>query len=79
MHSIFPDHDLYEQQDSILAFKATANPDMLYYHEAMKQPDKKHFIQAMEKELDENFENDNFEVVHMNQVPKDATILPSVW
>ena len=79
LQSMFPDHDMYEQQDSILAFKATANPDMLYYHEAMKQPDKKHFIQAMETELDENFENNNFEVVHMNQVPQDATILPSVW
>ena len=79
LQSIFPDHAVYEQQDSILTFKAIANPDMLYYHEAMNQPDKKHFIQAMEKELEENFENNNFEVVRINQVPKNAIILPSVW
>ena len=79
LQSIFPDHDVYEPQDPLLAFKASTNPDMLYYHEAMKEKDKKHFLQAMEKELEENFENNNFEVVHKSQVPEDATILPSVW
>ena len=31
------------------AMAASANPDILYFHEAMKAPDKEKFIKAMEK------------------------------
>ncbi len=34
-----------------LAFKAKSDPDSMYYHQAMKQPDREKFIEAIEKEL----------------------------
>ena len=78
LSAIFPDYEEY-QQDPLQVFKATSDPDTMYYHQAMKQKDKKEFIKAMEREMNENLENDNFELIHKDTVPSNATILPSVW
>ena len=37
--------------------KATADPDTMYFHEAMKEPDKAEFLKAARKELDAQVEN----------------------
>mmetsp|Transcript_23802 Transcript_23802/g.36159 ORF Transcript_23802/g.36159 Transcript_23802/m.36159 type:complete len:99 (-) Transcript_23802:145-441(-) len=34
-----------------MAFKSVADPDTMYMHQAMKQPDKDEFIKAMLKEI----------------------------
>ena len=45
------------------AFKATANPDTMYHHQAMRQPDIAEFRKAMVKEVDNQLANGNFEVI----------------
>lgn len=65
--------------DNPLAYKASTDPDTMYMHQAMKQPDKVEFVKAMEKEVRDQMENGNFEIVHISKVPKDKTILPAVW
>ena len=64
---------------SILAMAASANPDILYYHEAMKAPDREKFLQAMEQEVKTHSDGRHWEVVPRTAVPADKRVLPSVW
>ena len=43
-----PDPDGLPIDDkTLMAYKATADPDTMYLHQAMKQPDRKEFLKAM--------------------------------
>ena len=53
--------------------------DTLYLHEAMKAPDKREFIKAMEKEIEDQLENGNFVYCRRSDVPKEAQVIPGVW
>jgi Reverse transcriptase (RNA-dependent DNA polymerase) len=61
------------------AFAASTDPDVMYLHEALKAPDKKEFLKAMEKEVRAHTENANWKVMKRKDVPKDQTVLPAVW
>ncbi|GAX15565.1 hypothetical protein FisN_3Hu032 [Fistulifera solaris] len=76
--AMFPE----EEEDTghpLLAFKATSDPDTMYLHQAMKEPDKDQFMLAMRKEIDSQMDHGGLELKHINDVPKNATILPAVW
>ena len=62
----------------LLAFKASTDPDTMCMHEAMKEPDKKEFIRAMSKEVTDQSENGNFSLVPKTEVPKGALIMRGV-
>ena len=51
----------------------------MYLHQAMKQPDKKEFVDAMVKEVETHLDKGNFSVIHKSMVPKGSKILPMVW
>ena len=68
-----------ETMNPLIAMAALADPDTMYWHEAMSQPDQKQFLEAAIKEVNDQTKNGNWEVVHQTQVPLDATILPAVW
>lgn len=78
LQSMFPD-DQYAHDDPLLAYKAVSDPDTLYYHQAMREPDKNEFLEGMKKEIDDQFANGNFTVVHKSKVPKGQIVLPAVW
>ena len=65
--------------DPLLAFKATSDPDTLYYHQAMRQPDREHFKLAMDKEIKDQMNNGNFTVMRRTNLPADTQVLPTVW
>ena len=67
------------QQRPLLAYKASTDPDTMYMHEAMREPDKVEFLKAMEKEVEDQMKNGNYSIVNKNDVPKSSTILPAVW
>ena len=79
VQSLFPDYNSYFDDNPRFAMKAASDHDTMYYHEAMRTPDRAHFIQAMENEMNANLKSKNFELVHRSTIPQDATILPSVW
>ncbi len=56
-----------------------SDPDTPYYRQAMKEPDRARFEKGMKKEIDNQFANGNFTVVHRSEVPPDQTVLPTVW
>ena len=62
-----------------LAMKASVDPDTMYLHEAMNQPDRSKFLRAMEKEANDQYENGNFEIVRRDTIPKGTKVLPMVW
>ena len=78
METLYPDMLPNEHIDAV-AFKAVADPDVMYMHQAMKQQDKAEFIKAMSKEVQDQTENGNFSIVDRKSVPKDKTILKAVW
>jgi hypothetical protein len=51
----------------------------MYLHEAMKQPDKAQFKQAMKEEVESFDANNNWKLLHRSKVPQGATVLPAVW
>ena len=78
-HSLFPDHEDLNIFDPLLAYKSTSDPDTLYYHQAMKQPDRAEFQTAMHREMQDNFDCKNFEIIHKSKIKPGATTLHSVW
>jgi hypothetical protein len=67
-----------EMMDSI-AFLAKLDPDILYYHQAMKAKDAKDFCQAMQGEVNSHCENNHWEIIRRNKVPEGVKVLDSVW
>jgi len=49
----------------IHAYKATSDPDTLYYHQAMKESDVDEFRVAMRKEWEDQRRNSNFEIIRV--------------
>lgn len=82
--TLFPVHDksgddLLMQIDPLQVYKATSDPDSMYLHQAMKEPDQAKFLSAMLKEVRDQMENGNFSIIKRKDVPKGSTILPCVW
>ena len=79
LQALFPGGTEYDGQHPLMAYKSTSDPDTMYLHEAMKQPDKVKFLQAMQKEVRDQRENGNFLIVSRKDIPEDVLILPAVW
>ena len=79
LSSIYPQGTIPDLPDDILAYKATSDPDTMYLHQAMKEPDRKQFLKAMEKEMTDQMDHGNFSIIKRSKVPRNKSILPSVW
>eukprot|EP00978_Attheya_sp_CCMP212_P022796 scaffold68573_cov79-Attheya_sp.AAC.1 len=62
-----------------IAFAASSDPDNLYLHEAMREPDKKQFMEAMKKEVSSHEGNHHWELTKRSSIPKQHKVLPAVW
>ena len=51
----------------------------MYIHKAMKEPDAGEFKKAMKGEMDAHIEGKVLELTPINDVPKNARLLPDVW
>eukprot|EP00978_Attheya_sp_CCMP212_P041666 scaffold241829_cov35-Attheya_sp.AAC.1 len=57
------------EEQSILAYKASADPNTMYMHEAMQELDRGDFIKAMLKEVKKDqMDNGNFSIVHQSTI-----------
>jgi hypothetical protein len=79
LSAMFPNSATDHDEFPLLAHVARSDPDTMYMHEAMKQPDRKQFLQAMQKEVEDQTNNGNWSIVKRSQVPEGASILPAVW
>jgi hypothetical protein len=73
------DYELQKEADDPIAFAASADPDTLYYNQAMKADDAVEFQNAMVTEADAHTRGGHWEVFKREDVPKGQDILPSVW
>jgi hypothetical protein len=48
------DKETWSEQN-LLAYKASTDPDTMYHHQAMKQPDREKFQEAMKKECEAHY------------------------
>ena len=61
----------YEFKDPI-ALKASADPDtIIYLHKTMKEDGRRHFITAIQKEVQDQMDSGNFTIVKTSEVPND--------
>ena len=56
-----------------------ADPDTMYLNEAMAEPDREQFIDAMKKELLDHINRKHWKVVPIKSIPKGKKCLPMVW
>ena len=68
-----------QERAILMACAATADPDTMYFHQAMSEPDSEFFLKAAAREFASLLENGVFEFIPASQVPKGMTIFPSVW
>jgi Reverse transcriptase (RNA-dependent DNA polymerase) len=64
-------YDFTKNVDPVALMTATGQ-DNLYFHEILREPDKKQFIMAMK-------DNRNWITIKRKDLPKDVKVIPSVW
>jgi len=84
--SILEDHvgdeeyQLQVQMEDPIAFAAkTSDPDTMQANQALREPDRKKFIEAMENEVMAHHNNGHWRVIPKTEVPLGMKILPCVW
>ena len=68
-----------DKMDDPIAYKASSNPDILYYHQAMQAHNKNEFLQAVIDEVNAHIEGKHWELVKIEDVPKGAKVIDLVW
>jgi len=71
--------ELQERMSHPIAFHAEMMGDIMYLHQALRQPDAAEFVKAVVKEVNGHVENGNWQLVRRDQVPPDVEVMPSVW
>ena len=72
-------YEIQKGMQEPMVYAASANPDIMYLHEAMKAPDCNQFKKAMDKELKDHIARKHWEVVPRSKVPKGTRVLDMVW
>lgn len=73
------DYTLQDNMADPIAFKASTDPDTMYYHEAISAPDKDQFLKAIVDEVNAHIDGNHWKLVPRESVPKGEKILDSVW
>eukprot|EP00957_Ditylum_brightwellii_P062871 4769811-Ditylum_brightwellii.AAC.1 len=81
----FYDAKLIEEEETeyllrdTIAFAASNDPYMLYYHQTIKRPDEEVFIKAIVKEINGRIKGEYWELVKKSEALKGSKRLDSVW
>ena len=62
-----------------IAFAPSAAPDIMYYHQAMKEPDDELFKRSVLKEIRDHETNHLWEVIPKQKLPPNTKLLDMVW
>ena len=79
LHTVLEEFDGDFHASPLLAFAASADPDTMYLHQALKEPDKVQWIEAMKQEIQAHVDNNHWEMVPRRNVPEGVPVLPAVW
>jgi hypothetical protein len=75
--NMFDDTD-FQDPEPLLAYAASTDPDIMYFQEAMREPDNLQWIKAMQEEVQSHSDNENWLLVPQSQVPEGVPVLPAV-
>ena len=86
------DHDKVEtrltQNDQIIlkrrlsnpiTFAASTDPDIMYYHHVMNEPDHEQFRQSVQKEIQDHETNQHWEIIPKQDMLRNTKLLDMVW
>ena len=62
-----------------IAFAASADPNIMYYHRAMREPDHEQFRRSILKEIQDHEMNQHWEVIPKQNMPPNTKLLDMVW
>jgi hypothetical protein len=71
--------DLQDCMRHPIPFLAEMMGDVMYLHQALRQPDSKEFIEAVIKEVNGHVDNDHWKLIPRTEVPEGMEVVPSVW
>jgi len=93
--AMFPRDDSEDMMDPFLEYKMAesdkpgislygmkavkSDPDTMYYHQAMREPDKDEFKKAMVKEVTSQIEEGIYSIIEASELPEGAKVYPAVW
>ena len=73
------DYNIQELLADSIAFSAEVEKDTMYYHQAMKCPDKSQFKRAMTKEFNDHTNRKHWEITSIEDIPEGEKVIDSVW
>ena len=71
--------DLQKCMRNPVAFHAELMGDIMYFHQAIRQPDAQEFVKAVVKEVEAHVKDNHWELVKQSEVPPGMDVLPSIW
>jgi hypothetical protein len=71
--------DLQDCMRHPITFLAEMMGDVMYLHQALRQPDAREFVEAVIKEVNGHVDNDHWKLIPRNGVPEGTEVIPSVW
>ena len=71
--------DLEDEDAEVMTQAHVRDPDTMYYHEALKEPDKDKFLNAMDLEVNSQIEGGVITLVDKATVPQDTKIFATIW
>jgi hypothetical protein len=73
------EYRIQEDMTDPIVFLAKTDKDTMYFHQAMKVPDRDEFVKAIFKEMNDHIVSKNCELVPRREVPPGIKVLDSVW
>ncbi len=71
--------NLQDRMHHPIAFLAEMMGDVMYLHQALRQPDSKEFVEAVIKEVNGHVDNNHWKLIPRTEVPEGTEVVPSVW
>ena len=62
-----------------ITFVASADPDIMYYHQAMNEHDHEQFRRSVQKEIQDHKMNQHWEIISKQDMPPNTKLLDMVW
>jgi hypothetical protein len=71
--------ELQDRMRNPIAFHAEMMSDIMYFHQAIQQPDAGDFVKAVVKEVEAHVHDKHWVLVKKEEVPPDTDVLPAIW
>jgi hypothetical protein len=71
--------DLQDCMRHPIPFLAEMMGDIMYPHQALRQPDAREFVKAVIKDVNSHINNDHWKLIPRTEAPEGTEVVPSVW